>query len=49
MLLNITSHVHCLSCLIANSNNLTQPAALVHIHVTTKLALCEVTEWKDNC
>ena len=49
MLLNITSHVHCLSCLIANSKNLTQPAALVHIHVTTKLGLCEVTEWNENC
>ena len=40
----ITSHVHCLSCLLANSNNVMYPAALVHIHVTANLAVCAVPE-----
>jgi len=31
---NITSEAHCLSCLVAKSINVMQPAALVHITVT---------------
>ena len=43
------SHIHCLSCILANSYNVMQPAAMVHIHVTAKLADCAIPEWYDNC
>jgi len=38
---NIMSQAHCLSCLVAKSINVMQPAALVHTHVTAGSAVPE--------
>jgi len=43
-----TLHVHCLSCLLANSNIITKPGTLVPVQVTAKWSVSEFPKFYEK-